>query len=114
MVNATPLHLKVTTDASEVIELVPRLVTAVRSALAAAGCTTSDAVVAAVTADVVSEIACVRQATPQESAQARVIERVRSLHRQEYGSCAECTHESSVAWPCPTIRALNGEEQSGA
>lgn len=39
------------------------------------------------------------------------IKRVRQLHREEYGGCAECTHESSVAWPCATISALNGEEQ---
>jgi hypothetical protein len=39
------------------------------------------------------------------------IKRVRALHRDEYGcgSCAECTHESSVPFPCPTIRALDGE-----
>lgn len=39
------------------------------------------------------------------------IKRVRQLHRNEYESCSECTHESGVAWPCATIRALNGQEQ---
>lgn len=38
------------------------------------------------------------------------IKRIRALHRNEYESCAECTHESSVPFPCPTIRALNGEQ----
>lgn len=38
------------------------------------------------------------------------IKRIRTLHRNEYESCAECTHESSVSFPCPTIRALNGEK----
>jgi hypothetical protein len=39
------------------------------------------------------------------------IKRVRALHRNEYESCTECTHEYGVPFPCPTIRALNGEEQ---
>jgi hypothetical protein len=39
------------------------------------------------------------------------IKRVRALHREDYGSCAECTHESGVPYPCPTIRALDGQEQ---
>ncbi|MFD5814382.1 hypothetical protein [Streptomyces sp. NPDC127038] len=39
------------------------------------------------------------------------IKRVRALHRDEYGTCAECTHESGVPYPCPTIRALDGQEQ---
>jgi len=39
------------------------------------------------------------------------IKRVRALHREDYGGCAECTHESSVPFPCVTIRALNGEER---
>ncbi|WP_435279137.1 hypothetical protein [Streptomyces sp. 1222.5] len=41
---------------------------------------------------------------------AQAIARLRALHREEYGSCAECTHAISVLWPCPTIRALDGEE----
>lgn len=42
------------------------------------------------------------------------IKRVRALHRDEYGcgSCAECTHEFGVPFPCPTIRALDGQEPS--
>ena len=36
------------------------------------------------------------------------VRRVRELHREDYGSCSECTHESGVSFPCPTIRALNG------
>ncbi|WP_435279298.1 hypothetical protein [Streptomyces sp. 1222.5] len=42
---------------------------------------------------------------------AQAVARLRALHREEYGSCAECTHAISVLWPCPTIRALDGEEQ---
>jgi hypothetical protein len=38
------------------------------------------------------------------------IKRVQQLHRDEYGSCAECTHEYGVPSPCPTIRALDGQE----
>lgn len=40
------------------------------------------------------------------------IKRVRELHSEKYGcgSCAECTHEYSVPYPCPTIRVFNGEE----
>lgn len=110
MARTDTLHLKVTTDTSEATELVPRIGAAVRGALAAAGLAVADSVVAAAAADVMAEIIRVRQATPEESAQARVVERVRSLHRQEYGSCAECTHESSVLYPCPTIRALDTPE----
>jgi uncharacterized protein with gpF-like domain len=42
---------------------------------------------------------------------AQAIARVRALHHEEYGSCAECTHEFSVPFPCPTVRAIDGEEQ---
>jgi hypothetical protein len=35
------------------------------------------------------------------------VRRVRELHRDEYGSCSECTHVMSVPYPCPTIRALD-------
>lgn len=40
------------------------------------------------------------------------IKRVRALHSDRYGcgSCAECSHEYSVPYPCSTIAALNGEE----
>lgn len=37
------------------------------------------------------------------------LERVRQLHREEYGCCVACMHEASVPWPCDTIRALDGE-----
>jgi len=38
------------------------------------------------------------------------IARVRALHVNEYGSCAECTSVHSALWPCPTIVTL---DQSG-
>ncbi|MFJ9037437.1 hypothetical protein ACIRF8_12720 [Streptomyces sp. NPDC102406] len=44
------------------------------------------------------------------AAQSARIRRVRLLHREEYGGCAECTHESMVSWPCRTIRAVDGEQ----
>jgi hypothetical protein len=44
------------------------------------------------------------------AASARV-RRIRALHRDEYGSCSECTHEFGVPYPCPTIRTLDGEKQ---
>jgi hypothetical protein len=40
------------------------------------------------------------------AASARV-RRVRELHRDEYGSCSECTHVMPVQYPCPTICALD-------
>ncbi|GGW15720.1 hypothetical protein GCM10018980_52060 [Streptomyces capoamus] len=47
---------------------------------------------------------------PGESADLQAaIARVRALHREEYGSCAHCTREDGVPYPCPTIRALNGD-----
>mgnify|MGYP001559552543 FL=1 len=42
------------------------------------------------------------------AASARV-RRVRELHRDEYGSCSECTHVMPVQYPCPTICALDGQ-----
>ncbi|MDJ0460620.1 hypothetical protein [Streptomyces sp. H27-C3] len=48
------------------------------------------------------------------SASAR-IKRVRALHKQEYNTCDWCsTNDRYADWPCPTIRALDGEEQPGA
>lgn len=45
------------------------------------------------------------------SASAR-IKSVRALHQQDYNECVWCsTNDRHVAWPCPTIRALDGEEQ---
>ncbi|MFI5687918.1 hypothetical protein [Streptomyces sp. NPDC051636] len=40
------------------------------------------------------------------------IARVRALHREECGSCAHCTRADSVPYPCPTIRALDGDTTS--
>lgn len=43
------------------------------------------------------------------------IKQVRTLHQQEYNTCDWCTtNDRYVEWPCPTIRALDGEEPSGA
>ena len=40
------------------------------------------------------------------------IKRVRALHVQEYEACSSCsTNDRYQDWPCPTIRALNGEAQ---
>jgi hypothetical protein len=35
------------------------------------------------------------------------VARVRALHRNEYGSCSECTDVRAVPYPCPTIQALD-------
>lgn len=110
MARIDTLRLKVTTDSSDATALVPRVEAAVTRTLTAAGYAVTEALTAAVTAEVMSEIIRVRQATPEESAQAQAIERVRALHKQEYGACTECTHEYSEAWPCPTVRALDGED----
>lgn len=40
------------------------------------------------------------------------IARVRALHKEEYGCCAECTSVHAVPYPCPTIRALDGDTTS--
>ncbi len=37
------------------------------------------------------------------------LNRVRALHRAENGWCWECTAETAIAWPCPTIRAIEGD-----
>jgi hypothetical protein len=45
-------------------------------------------------------------------AERAAIARVRALHKMmltEYGGPAYCT-EDSARWPCPTIRALEGEQ----
>jgi hypothetical protein len=39
----------------------------------------------------------------------QALARVRELHREEYGSCEHCTRADSVPYPCPTIRALDGD-----
>lgn len=41
------------------------------------------------------------------------IKRVRALHVPGYETCGWCsTNDRYVPWPCPTIAALNGEDQS--
>jgi hypothetical protein len=114
------LRLKVVTDTADAAELAPRVKAAALSALKAADVALlmldAEAVAESVAVEVMAEILRVRQATPAESAQARAVERVRALHRDKFGdgSCAECTHEFGVPYPCPTIRALDGQEQPGA
>ena len=55
----------------------------------------------------------------ERDAATAAIERVRAIHvRDEYGLCAECSWEypetsydalsNDVAWPCPTVAALEG------
>lgn len=40
------------------------------------------------------------------------IKAVRALHQQEYDACAWCsTNDRHVPWRCPTIRALDGQDQ---
>lgn len=40
------------------------------------------------------------------------IKRVRALHQQEYDACVWCsTNDRHVPWPCPTVAALDGEDQ---
>lgn len=102
----TVLHLKVDADATTATELAPVVQDAIRSTLTNAGLASVDELAGAATTGVMTEILRVRSCTPAEAAVARV----RALHREEYGGCAECTHESSVFWPCATIRALNGEQ----
>lgn len=59
------------------------------------------------------------QLVVERDAATAAIERVRAIHvRDEYGLCAECSWEypetsydalsNDVAWPCPTIAALDG------
>lgn len=102
----TTLHLKVDADSTPAVELAPRVKAAIRDVLAAAGLAGVDELAGTAAAAVMSEILRVRQATPAEAAVARV----RALHREEYGSCAECTRESGVPSPCNTIRVLDGEQ----
>jgi hypothetical protein len=122
MASATPLHLKVITDTTDAVELAPRVKAAAHTALAAADRVdrvlfNEDNLAGAVAAEVMAEILRVRQATPAESAQARAIERVRQLHRDweaDPGHCAHCqvADGNLVPYPCPTIRALDGQEQT--
>jgi hypothetical protein len=40
------------------------------------------------------------------------IKRVRALHRREYETCTWCsTNDRYQEWPCPTVAALDGQEQ---
>jgi len=42
------------------------------------------------------------------------IKQARKLHQQEYNACEWCsTNDRHVPWPCPTVRALDGQEQPG-
>ncbi|MFI1562168.1 hypothetical protein ACH4ZX_03740 [Streptomyces sp. NPDC020490] len=42
---------------------------------------------------------------------AQAIARVRALHQREYDGCGWCsTNDRYQEWPCPTIRALDGEQ----
>ena len=112
MAEIVPLHLTVAVDAAAATELAPRVGVAIRDALRAASLTDralfdEDALASTAAPAVMAEILRIRQATPAETA----IARVRALHREEYGSCAACTSVFSVSWPCATIRALDGEEQ---
>jgi len=42
------------------------------------------------------------------------VDRVRKLHENDGGICSACTAAIAVLYPCPTVRALDGEEQPGA
>ena len=68
-----------------------------------------------------TEIARLRQALAQETRtsidatrrreeHSQAIDRVRALHRGEYGICTECTEEAAVPWPCPTLDALDKDD----
>jgi hypothetical protein len=41
------------------------------------------------------------------------VDRVRKLHENDGGICSACTAAIAVLYPCPTVRALDGEEQPG-
>ena len=103
----TTLHLKVDADSTAAVELTPRIRTAIHEALENAERMGLDDVAGAAAYAVMIEILQVRKATPAEAA----IARVRDLHRPEYEACAWCsTNDRYVAWPCPTISALDGEQ----
>ena len=56
-----------------------------------------------------SELIDVWQAEAQRCA--RVIERVRELHKNNNGRCNECVGAVVMEiYPCPTIKALDGEQ----
>jgi hypothetical protein len=103
----TTLRLKVDADCTAAGELTPRIRTAIHEVLDNAERMGVDDVAGAAAYAVMIEILQVRKATPAEAA----IARVRALHRSEYEACSECsTNDRYQEWPCPTIRALNGEQ----
>lgn len=51
-------------------------------------------------------------ASDEDGSAEAAITRVRQLHREEYGCCEHCTRADSVPYPCPTIRALDGDTTS--
>lgn len=109
MANTATLRLKTDVDNTTAAELTPRLHTAIQEALDAARARGVEDEAGAAAYAVMIEILQVRKATPAEAA----IDRVRALHQSEYEACAWCsTNDRHVAWPCPTIRALDGEDQS--
>ena len=107
MAHTATLHLKVDADSTAAAELTPRIRAAIHEALEAAERMGIDDVAGAAAYAVMIEILQVRQATPAEAA----IARVRALHQSEYEACSSCsTNDRYQEWPCPTIRALNGEQ----
>ncbi|MFC8832327.1 hypothetical protein ACFT8V_03895 [Streptomyces griseoincarnatus] len=56
-------------------------------------------------------------ATTRAARAEAALDRVRALHPQEGDYCAICTTDYgrlSAPWPCPTIRALDGEQPAPA
>ncbi len=56
-------------------------------------------------------------ATTRAARAEAALDRVRALHPQEGDYCAICTTDYgrlSALWPCPTIRALDGEQPASA
>jgi hypothetical protein len=112
MAHITTLHLKVDADSTTAVELAPRVKGAILDGLGAALAEGGklldwDALAATATRSVMAEILRVRQATPAEAA----IARVRALHQSVYEACGWCsTNDRYQEWPCPTIRALGGEQ----
>jgi hypothetical protein len=112
MAHTATLRLKVDADTTAAGELVPRLRTAIDDALTTARKMGVDDLPGAAAYAVMVEILQVRQASPAEAA----VDRVRALHcRNEHtGDCEHCSERDypdyAVPHPCPTIRALDGEQ----
>jgi hypothetical protein len=111
MAHTATLHLKVDVDNTAAAELAPRVKAAILDGLAFGRRVNTvfneDVLAGTVAAMVMAEILRVRQVTPAEAA----IARVRALHVEDYNACAWCsTNDRHVPWPCPTSRALGGEE----